>query len=263
MSKYVTEDGTDFYKELYETLGECDIEDEDNVCPISGINLASDFVTLDCGHKFNYEPLLTEINNQKNVLKTYATIQLSVDDKSKLTGPYIVCPYCRRMQTKLLPLNNSKPIYGINTDQFCFMSQKDIHDEVNMYYKTFSFYSNKTCGATCKKTLYNENGEKYTEIIQCPKQYLIHVNHTNGYYCSTHLLSHFKNAVKEAKKKYIEDNTPMCIEILKSGVNKGKQCTAKVCATGGDKCSRHLASSLSSEKKEKQEKKEKNNNVLK
>jgi len=249
MTKYITEDGTDFYKSLYESLDN-DNDNEDNLCLISGQQLVDNFVTLECGHKFNYDPLITEINNQKNVLKTYNKSKLSKEQKAKLTnGYFICCPYCRNVQDKLLPLltNYNKKLYGINTDNIAYMSDNDIYEYINESSKYKSYNdTNKCCCGIKKKTIYNEDGTKTIQQVTC--NYSLVTPYLDKYYCSVHISSVFKKSVsdakKELKKQEIQEeknNLPLCVEILKSGANKGKQCCNKVQLANGDKCNRHLS----------------------
>jgi len=74
--KYNIENNIDFYKELYISLYE-DVDKTDHVdvvaneddnikmCLISNLPLKDYYVQLNCGHKFNYEPLYKDIFNHK------------------------------------------------------------------------------------------------------------------------------------------------------------------------------------------------------
>ena len=73
--------------------------DTENICLITNERLTNDFIKLECGHKFNYIPLM-------NDLKTTAYQQHSIYFKKiKKTNPQytIRCPYCRNTQSILLP----------------------------------------------------------------------------------------------------------------------------------------------------------------
>lgn len=69
------------------------IEDE-NICLIDGTKLENNFITLDCGHKFNYISLHNEILYQKTK---------KILDNSRLRLNELKCPYCRTISNKLLP----------------------------------------------------------------------------------------------------------------------------------------------------------------
>jgi hypothetical protein len=109
MDKYTTEEGIDFFTELYKSL---DIEennnktDEDNdKCLISNQALVDKFVTMNCGHKFNYIPLYYDLVNHKH------KFNIMESSSSKLSGDEIRCPYCRKKQKTLLPYHEE---FGLN-----------------------------------------------------------------------------------------------------------------------------------------------------
>ena len=115
--KYTAED---FNLELQKMLNEDD--DEDNLCLISSLPLTDKYVTLECNHKFNYEPLYREIYTQKYEFKTYDYSSLNGNNliKYKLAQQdyYIKCPYCRNIQFSILPYYEElglKKCYGINS----------------------------------------------------------------------------------------------------------------------------------------------------
>ena len=63
------------------------IQDEDNNCLITNLPLSDKFVTLSCGHKFNYVPLYNDIFNHK---QKFNVMESSV---SSLMPGEIRCPY--------------------------------------------------------------------------------------------------------------------------------------------------------------------------
>jgi hypothetical protein len=106
MTKYAIEGGIDFYEELYKSL---DNEQNDNqdCCLITNLPLDNDFVKLECLHKFNYGPLFKELCKQKRNVN---------DENYNITKMLIKCPYCRCLQSNLLPPKEGfKLIYGVNT----------------------------------------------------------------------------------------------------------------------------------------------------
>ena len=54
-----------FYEELYKSLDTNDDNNSNEVCQITGMPLIDKYVTLECGHKFNYDAIYTEIHKQK------------------------------------------------------------------------------------------------------------------------------------------------------------------------------------------------------
>lgn len=83
-------------------------EDElNNRCLITHDALLPDFVTLECGHKFNYDPLLQDLHKHKSAFNPMEFRPLRKNE--------IRCPFCRNVQETLLPWYESKPKYaGIN-----------------------------------------------------------------------------------------------------------------------------------------------------
>lgn len=114
MIKYNIEEGIDFYAELYKSLDIDDdeiAEDDNNRCLITNEVLTDKYVTMQCGHKFNYKPLYYDLVNHKG--------KFNVMEKpdGKLGLHEIRCPYCRNKQNTLLPYYEEfgvKKINGIN-----------------------------------------------------------------------------------------------------------------------------------------------------
>ena len=96
MDKFTLE----FNKLLNDELNKKYKEDEERkYCLISKEPLEDIHIKLTCNHYFNYEPIFNEIIKQK-VKKNYKEVQ-------KLRKYEIKCPYCRNVQTELLPYNQS------------------------------------------------------------------------------------------------------------------------------------------------------------
>ena len=73
---------------------EFNLKNNVELCLITGEILDNNFITLSCGHKFNYESLYNEIVYQKT---------RKLLDNSQLKINEIKCPYCRKITNKLLP----------------------------------------------------------------------------------------------------------------------------------------------------------------
>lgn len=109
MVKYQIEGNISFYEELYKSLDEDDNNQEDNLCLITNAPLSNHFVTMECGHKFNYEPLYNDILNHK---KKYNNMERCI-----LKTIEIRCPYCRKVQKNLLPYYEELglgKVHGVN-----------------------------------------------------------------------------------------------------------------------------------------------------
>ena len=67
MQKYLIEGNLDFYNEI--NINDEDNHDNnlnyDNICLITNEPLIDKFVTMECGHKFNYIPLYNDLFKQK------------------------------------------------------------------------------------------------------------------------------------------------------------------------------------------------------
>ena len=94
-------------KSFYDEINKCpDTEfisenGNDLVCLITHEPLSSSFVELDCGHKFNYIPIFRSVCNHK-MRQAYKYDEIQ-------------CPYCRTIQSKVLPYNTlARRVHGVN-----------------------------------------------------------------------------------------------------------------------------------------------------
>jgi len=119
MPKYLIEGAIDFYSELYKSLDEDEnnfkTEEDNNLCLITKQPLTTNYVTMECGHKFNYVPLFKDIDNHK---RNFNNME---GNSGRLGKNEIRCPYCRKKQTTLLPYyeNIGVPkVIGVNQTYF-------------------------------------------------------------------------------------------------------------------------------------------------
>ena len=113
MDKYDIEGGIDFFSELYKSLDETTDDDapNDNVCLITQQSLAEFYVTMKCGHKFNYNPLYLDIKNHKQKFNNLES------SSGRLGHNELRCPYCRNKETGVLPYHEElglPKVHGIN-----------------------------------------------------------------------------------------------------------------------------------------------------
>tara|TARA_B100000963_G_scaffold297600_1_gene269100 strand:- start:2463 stop:3359 length:897 start_codon:yes stop_codon:yes gene_type:complete len=87
-------DTNSFNDELMKLLLEESIDNEET-CLISGDKLEDNFVKLECSHKFNYKDIYNEVHKQKT--------QPWHSEINKVKTTQLKCPYCRNIQTGLLP----------------------------------------------------------------------------------------------------------------------------------------------------------------
>ena len=107
MTQYIVEDNIDFFAELNKSSSNNNIiidneNENDNEndlslekCLISNKPLDKNHIKLQCNHTFNFIPLYLEIKQQKTI-KNFNEIVLLKKNQLK-------CPYCRNIQSKLLP----------------------------------------------------------------------------------------------------------------------------------------------------------------
>ena len=125
---FVFEDNFDFKSELQKE------DEEGEKCLISGLPL-KDPVKLTCGHVFNYEPIFKDVFNQKVNPQFKNNAPLKVDN--------FRCPYCRKIQKKLLPENNK--VYKVST------IDPDYEIGANMYSSGLSLFLGKCSVPFCTK----------------------------------------------------------------------------------------------------------------
>ena len=149
-------DTNSFNDELMKLLQEEESKQHIETCLISGDKLEDNFVKLECNHKFNYKDIYNEVHKQKT--------QPWHSEINKVKTTQLKCPYCRNIQTGLLPYRDgySKVKY-VNWPPSLMM----LPDECS-----YLFASGKRKGQSCSK--------------KC-----------NGKYC----LSHEKIMLKREKKK--------------------------------------------------------------
>jgi hypothetical protein len=119
-------------------------------CLISGEQLVSNYITLDCSHSFNINELYKEVVQQKTISNSYS-IRIKLNE--------IKCPYCRITTPKLLPYfkyYNNKLIYGVNSPQ---------HFSIRLYKCEYKGKKDICCGKNACITnsgLFCNNHIKYT-----------------------------------------------------------------------------------------------------
>jgi hypothetical protein len=179
MVKYNIEGNIDFYEELYKSLDDVDETVDENECLISNLPLTNHHVKLECGHKFNYEPLYNDVVNHK---KKYNAMERNI-----LKTFEIRCPYCRSVQKNLLPYHNDlglEKIHGVN-----------YIDEL-IQIKESTYPSNKwehgVCCFECIDCSQNI-------VLPCKNTQVVLVNPTGKKYCYQHKYIAQKQYI--AKKK--------------------------------------------------------------
>lgn len=267
MKKYSIEGNIDFYSELYKSLDQNELVQDE--CLISNTPLIENYVTLECNHKFNYVPLFKDLVNRKGKLASMDVQNLKVNE--------IRCPYCRNKESKLLPYYENMgvdKVHGVN-----------YIDESKIVFNT-SLASSYFSGTCSYKTIMPNNSE-----LCCCNTYVCTFEDGKDY-CHNHIRMLQRQAIKnkllakkaeekkvkmetklkekeeklkikaEAKQKSKEEKDTNkkiskkanlievldgeniviysengCKQILKTGLRKGQTCGCK--AMIGDFCKRH------------------------
>lgn len=89
------EDGFDFWSELANDEPTSPVTDD--YCLLTHEPLTLNYITMPCGHKYNYVAICKEISNMK-APKTYY-----YNNGVKLAKNQTFCPYCRNIFNQLLP----------------------------------------------------------------------------------------------------------------------------------------------------------------
>ena len=124
MNKYNIEGGIDFYAELYKSLdideGE-EKNDNKEKCLISNKILTEKYITMKCGHKFNYIPLYYDLLNHKQKFN-------SMEGSNRLQLNQIRCPYCSKKQNELLPYYQELGLNKVNGVNYFDPNIKENHN---------------------------------------------------------------------------------------------------------------------------------------
>jgi hypothetical protein len=245
MLKYNIEGDIDFYSELSATT-ETTIQ-TDHICLITHEQLSDNHVKMICGHLFNYAPLYHDVLNHKTKFN-------NLESSDGVLGVLeFRCPYCRYKQEGVLPyypeLGLAK-INGIN----CFVPHASIGSkdvELCSYTTSNEYYDPSIPDDICNT--------KDNKCFTYGSQISVDCADKNSY-CSRHkklmikkhkmdatikLRDDKKQAVllkklESAAKKTEKQPLAVCIEILKTGPNKGTNC--KCNAVEQNLCRRHFNS---------------------
>jgi hypothetical protein len=205
MAKYNIEGNIDFYAELYKSL---DIEEDDKIdidkklCLITNQPLIDNYVTLECGHNFNYIPIYKDIINHKQKFN-------GMEGGKGILGTHqIRCPYCRKKQDKLLPYYEELGLAKVNGVNF--FDPKQANYAGNNIKKCMFKYPNENYDPTNPES---ESNSKYlTNMKCCHYGVQIHLYNTlnpscpitygdNNYYCYAHKKTMIKQYKAEQKQK--------------------------------------------------------------
>lgn len=135
-----------FYDILLEELSHNpNNSNQDDICLITKEPLQDNFITLDCGHKFNYLSLYNELLKQKTNSNYFEIVNIKINETK--------CPYCRQITPKILPyidMNGVKIVKGVTSPKTYSMKLNDCE---------WIFLNGKKKGVQCKcSAIKTENG---------------------------------------------------------------------------------------------------------
>lgn len=216
MNKYEVEDNIDFYEQLKKSMEEDENEDSrESHCLITNLPLVEPYITMKCGHSFNYIPLF------KDVASVKANNHM---ERMRLKINQIRCPYCRSVENHVLPHIREYKCGRKDGVNYLDVAKHSMRD--------FIIYSECKCDIceTTEKTIMSPCADKH----YCLKHY-------NELYSRKRLVS--KNILNKSNQSsttgnfVIQTEPQGCCSILKSGPRKGQMCGAvkKI----GNTCGRH------------------------
>ena len=191
-----------FYTSL-ENDTESDADDDSNLqggrCMITQSPLNIDYVTLECGHKFNYDAIFNDIYNHKKRFHELET--------SRLKGTQIRCPYCRNIQNCLLPCpSGKKMICGVNVSVNIPQEQVIHMRTPSMYWLNYRQFARGYC---CHGVDNIAGLATSCTEVSCSDTMVIYNDVDERVYCKTHLketLTHiFNNNIASAKKEIAKE----------------------------------------------------------
>jgi histone H3/H4 len=259
MTKYIVEDDIDFYGELNKDVGRSvNITSSSNIkeCLISNQPLNEKSITLKCGHSFNYEPLFNDIMNHKK--------KFNAMERNILREREIRCPYCRNIQTGLLPYYEElglKKIHGVNffdeslvaisavkketiKNSSYFGQCSYVHENVEICNNKFVSLVETLGKSYCTYHKYKaiqEHVKKEKMVAKAAQKAAEKAAKAAQKAAEKVAKATAKEAAKAAKKvekiTIKEKEIGLCKELIKTGKNAGKECSCNVFENG--KCKRH------------------------
>lgn len=209
----------DFYGELYKSLDEILPETNEDLCLITNSPLLENYIQLECKHKFNYIPLYNDIVNHK---KSFNRLERRI-----LKSSEIRCPYCRNIQTTLLPyyeLVGVKQVHGVN---FFDEKQENININGTDFVKGKCGYITYTDVKTLEQTFCSNTKVKMLDVLgktYCASHYY--------YACKNHAQMEKIQAAGKAKqekekakleKEKVKEQAKLAKEQLKQAKEQLKQ----------------------------------------
>ena len=240
--------------------------DESNLCLITQEKLTDKYIELKCGHKFNYIALYNDLVNFKKKFNLMEGINTRLDNE-EIRCPYCrekqseLLPYYEELGLEKI---NGVNFYDVSKNNFNYNKCEFLFLNLNFNYLKPETNDNKKfiqCKGQCatKLNIYNLNNPNevinygdnklycYIHKKQMIKQYYLEekIKIKQKVKEEKELIKQklkeekelIKQKVKESKKNIIIQKEDLedkhkeinkCIEILKTGQNKGNKCTSKI-----------------------------------
>jgi hypothetical protein len=205
MKKYNIEGNINFFAELEKSMIS-DSEESLNVCQITGLPLTDNHVKMKCGHIFNYESIYTEICKQKFDFHSYTLDSLSQSDLKMFRESgiqhFIKCPYCRSIQTELLPYYEELGLmkkYGVNTSDISYK----VVDNMS-YMNNTTTQSYKCYGYTFTKGVCSAVSNLNEKLVPCYNSWVSEIPGLNKLFCPKHIRAYAKGYKIDEKKKQVQ-----------------------------------------------------------
>jgi len=199
-----------------------DINETSELCLITQVPLQKDYVTLVCGHKFNYDAIFNDIYNHKKKSHDLET--------TRLKGNQIRCPYCRNIQQHVLPCPpGKKQVHGVNIDvieqgNHCMLAMQT----PSMYWYNYRHFAKGYCCYGVKNI--TEVSTTSVEVC-CPNTMVMYNDVDERVYCKAHLknvLTHTYNNNLKMAKKTEQSHKKMLADIARKEKELAKQKAALI-----------------------------------
>jgi len=272
MSKYVVEGNVSFYEELYKSLDEPESQEEStDLCLITNSPLTENFVTLNCKHKFNYDAIYNDIYCHK---KKYNSMERLAVKQKEIRCPYCrtihpsLLPHVEGYpkshgvnyyDEKMEISSTYNNCYSDYTQGVCCHVAAPVDNITpkcnNHYVKVLALDGKTYCGMHYRlrtREIYNAN--KLKEKMEKKQAIMLEKQKIKDEKTKLKLdeklkmqaekmnakVNKMKNEnviISSSQQQPVEIDETKCIQILKSGPNKGKQCGCKIISQG--LCGKH------------------------
>ncbi|OUU62305.1 MAG: hypothetical protein CBC22_04890 [Alphaproteobacteria bacterium TMED62] len=199
----IVEEGFDFWKELNEDEDKDEDDNKNidkNLCELTREPLIINYITLPCGHRFNYKPLCIELCTLKD--------PKNVKSMTRYLGSRrICCPYCRQVFNKLLPIIPTIDV-GILLPKYVVSTTNCVEHKVCKYVYKSGSKKGSVCGC---------NGFDYNGTSLCIKHWKAEIKRKTKITSKKLSINDLSN---DAKKIYRKMKVREMKEILKEQKQK-------------------------------------------